>query len=175
MYQELQIFEESFEHPVWGTEDNDLPLPTLAVGDLFEHDSLPGIHWRTPPEPGQVFKVVAIKHVFRETGSGPEADHLLKVSRSAGAARAMGRGFSEVLCLEPVGARGIYLYRLMGSRRRALESRKHEAVPAAGRNRATGCRVHPDRQHGVPGLGLLLQPVDAARWPDRCLAAGRSP
>lgn len=81
MYQELQLFEESFDrHPVWGTEGNDLPLPPLAVGDLFEHDSLPAIHWRMPPEPGQVFKVVAIKHVFSENGRGPEANHLLKVA-----------------------------------------------------------------------------------------------
>ena len=81
MYQELQLFEESFDrHPVWGTEGNDLPLPPLAVGDLFEHDSLPSINWRMPPEPGQVFKVVAIKHVFSENGRGPEANHLLKVA-----------------------------------------------------------------------------------------------
>ena len=81
MYQELQLFEESFDrHPVWGTEGNDLPLPPLAVGDLFEHDSLPAIRWRMPPEPGQVFKVVAIKHVFSENGRGPEANHLLKVA-----------------------------------------------------------------------------------------------
>ncbi len=81
MYQELQLFEESFDrHPVWGTEGNDLPLPAMAVGDQFEHDSLPAIHWRMPPKPGQVFKVVAIKHVFSETGCGPEANHLLKVA-----------------------------------------------------------------------------------------------
>lgn len=85
MYHELQLFEESFDHhPVWGTEGNDLPLPTLAVGDLFEHDSLPAIHWRTPPEPGQVFKVIAIKHVFSETGPGPEANHLLMVAVALG-------------------------------------------------------------------------------------------
>ena len=81
MYQELQLFEDSFDrHPVWGTEGNDSRLPTLAVGDLFEHDSLPAIDWRMPPEPGQVFKVVAIKHVFSENGRGPEANHLLKVA-----------------------------------------------------------------------------------------------
>lgn len=81
MYQELELFEETFDgHPVWGTEGNDLPLPALRVGDLFEHESLPAINWRTSPKPGQAFKVTAIKHVFRETGPGPEADHLLKVA-----------------------------------------------------------------------------------------------
>jgi hypothetical protein len=81
MYQELQLFEETFDgYPVWGTEGNDLPLPALRVGDLFEHESLPAMNWRTPPKPSQAFKVIAIKHVFRETGRGPEADHLLKVA-----------------------------------------------------------------------------------------------
>lgn len=81
MYQELELFEETFDSgPVWGTEGNDLPLPTLAVGDLFGHDMLPDIHWRRPPESGQVFKVVAIKHVFRETGTGPEVNHVLMVA-----------------------------------------------------------------------------------------------
>lgn len=81
MYQELELFEETFDsRPLWSTEGNDLALPALAVGDLFEHDSLPNIRWRRPPELGQVFKVIAIKHVFRETGSGPEADHLLKIA-----------------------------------------------------------------------------------------------
>lgn len=81
MYQELQLFEESFNRPpVWGAEGYGLPLPTLAVGDLFEHDSLPDLQWRRPPEPGQVFKVVAVKHVFRETGPGPEVNHLLMVA-----------------------------------------------------------------------------------------------
>lgn len=85
MYQELELFEETFDgRPVWSTEGNDLPLPPLAVGDLFEHDSLPNIRWRWSPEPGQVFKVIAIKHVFRETGRGPEATHLLKVAVALG-------------------------------------------------------------------------------------------
>ena len=81
MYQELQIFEESFDSPpVWGTEGNGGPLPTLAVGDIFAHESLPAISWRRFPEAGQVFKVSAIKHAFRETGIGPLADHLLMVA-----------------------------------------------------------------------------------------------
>ena len=82
MYQELQIFEESFSSrfPVWGTEANDLPLPTLAVGDAFDHTSLPGIPWRMPPEPGQNFKVIAVRHAFSSTGPGPEADYVMQIA-----------------------------------------------------------------------------------------------
>ena len=85
MYQELELFEESFDGcPVWSTEGSDLPLPLIAVGNLFEHDGLPNICWRMPPEPTQVFKVIAIKHVFRETGRGAKTTHLLKVAVALG-------------------------------------------------------------------------------------------
>lgn len=82
MYQELQLFEESFNsEPVWSTEGNDLPLPPLAVGDQFEHLSMSAIYWRRPPRPGQVFRVVALKHVFKDsTDPGPTADYSLMVA-----------------------------------------------------------------------------------------------
>lgn len=82
MYQELQIFEESFDNlfPVWGTEANDLSLPTLAVGDVFDHTGLPGIRWCKPPEAEQQFKVIAIRHAFSATGQGPEVDYVLQVA-----------------------------------------------------------------------------------------------
>lgn len=61
MYQTLELFEDTFERdPIWSTEGSNSPLPALAVGDIFEHESLCNIDWRKGPEPGQVFKVTAI-------------------------------------------------------------------------------------------------------------------
>lgn len=81
MYQELQVFEDTFEcQAFWGTEGNDLPLPAFSVGDVFEHQSVPHHRLRRMPEHDEVFKVVAVKHVFTETGPGPEANHLLMVA-----------------------------------------------------------------------------------------------
>lgn len=80
MYQELQLFEESFKSsPVWGTEGNDMPLPALHVGDIFDHHSLPSVRWWSPPQKDQHFKVMAVKHAFSEFGPGPETNHLMQV------------------------------------------------------------------------------------------------
>lgn len=116
MYQELEIFEETFDgYPVWSTEGNDPPLPGLALGDLFEHDGLPNIRWRRPPEPGQIFKVIAVKHVFRETGCGPEANHLLKVAVALGdlESRHEAELYQANAALEDQTRRGDFLTALM--------------------------------------------------------------
>ncbi|MDP2416352.1 MAG: hypothetical protein U1D25_05500 [Hydrogenophaga sp.] len=81
MYQELIVHIDSFDAPpVWGTEANDLPLPTLAVGDVLE---VPGLAWHSPTKPHPVFRVTAVKHVFTDTGPGPEANHQLMVTVAA--------------------------------------------------------------------------------------------
>lgn len=78
MYQELIVFVGSFDsHPVWGTEGNDLPLPTLAVGDVLE---VPTLHWHGIPEAKPVYRVTAVKHAFTDTGIGPEANHQVLVT-----------------------------------------------------------------------------------------------
>jgi hypothetical protein len=78
MYQELQIFKNSFEGELlWGTEGNDLPIPSLAKGDVFE---LPGAHWwEESHHQGMAYRVVSVSHVFMDTGPGPECNYLMKV------------------------------------------------------------------------------------------------
>ncbi len=78
MYQELIVHIDTFRsQPVWSTEGNDLPLPTLAVGDVLE---VPPLAWHGAPADQPVFRVTAIKHVFTDTGPGPEANHQMVVT-----------------------------------------------------------------------------------------------
>lgn len=87
MYQELTVHIDSFKSPpVWGTEGNDLPLPTLAVGDVLE---VPALAWHSDPAATPVFRVTAIKHVFTDTGPGPEANHLVMVTVAEDGARTL--------------------------------------------------------------------------------------
>lgn len=78
MYQELQIFKDSVEGQLlWGTEGNDLPIPSLAKGDVFE---LPSAHWwEESRHQGTAYRVVSVSHVFTDTGPGPECNYLMKV------------------------------------------------------------------------------------------------
>jgi hypothetical protein len=78
MYQELQIFQDNFDGQLlWGTEGNDLPIPTLAKGDVFE---LPGAHWwEESRHQGTAYRVVSVSHVFTDTGPGPECNYLMKI------------------------------------------------------------------------------------------------
>lgn len=79
MYQELQIFQDNFEgRLLWSTEGNDLAIPNLTKGDVFE---LPGAHWWEDAQlQGRAYRVVHVSHVFMDTGLGPECNHLMKVS-----------------------------------------------------------------------------------------------
>jgi hypothetical protein len=79
MYQELQIFKNSFEGELlWGTEGNDLPIPSLSKGDVFE---LPGAQWwEESRHQGLAYRVVSVCHAFEDSGQGPECNHLIKVA-----------------------------------------------------------------------------------------------
>lgn len=166
MYQELELFEETFDgHPVWSTEGNNLPLPALAVGDLFEHDSLPNIRWRWPPEPGQVFKVVAIKHVFRDTGRGPEADHLLKVAVALGdlESRQEAKLHQAETALEAQTRRGdfldILLYELaIHNGANVWEKLIQDSVSAMKTTPARG--IHGEAEFAWEEAALILQAKD---------------
>lgn len=62
---------------LWGTEGNDLPIPSLAKGDVFE---LPGAHWwEESRHQGTAYRVVSVSHVFMDTGPGPECNYLMKI------------------------------------------------------------------------------------------------
>lgn len=96
MYQELIVHLDTFESPpVWGTEGNDLPLPTLAVGDVL---AVPGLTWRDAPDPQPVYRVTAVKHVFTEMGGPtPEANHQMVVTVAQHGAHTLDEELKEEL------------------------------------------------------------------------------